>query len=322
MEQAQSAHKDSQGQQHRWREMDARQRDIAEKLQIISRQKAQMIDHFKVSSLREVDKKLRDLEKRQVLQDQIIKTERDILDAMDVNTIEEAEQRLVELDRSTLETEMMTLKTRLVDQDKRVRTLFNEQCKAADRIEAIGGDEAVALIEEQRQTLMLEIQEGAEHYLRLKLGVAATEQALRLYRDQHRSAMIRHASEAFQLISCGAYTGLATQPDKDNDVLVVIGADKSSKAASELSKGTRFQLYLALRLAGYREFAQTRSPVPFIADDIMETFDDARAEEAFKLLMKMAKVGQVIYLTHHQHLCDIVRKLHPEVKVHQLPFSK
>jgi uncharacterized protein YhaN len=37
----------------------------------------------------------------------------------------------------------------------------------------------------------------------------------------------------------------------------------------------------------------------------METFDDFRAEEAFRLLAGMAATGQVIYFTHHRHLCEI-----------------
>jgi len=133
--------------------------------------------------------------------------------------------------------------------------------------------------------------------------------------------MMARASEAFKTISRGAYKGLATQPDKDSEILVAVGFNNTSKIASELSKGTRFQLYLALRVAGYREFAQSRQPVPFIADDIMETFDDFRAEEAFKLLAEMAEVGQVIYLTHHQHLCDIARGVCPEVRVHELAIN-
>ncbi|ARM90654.1 hypothetical protein RHEC894_PA00081 (plasmid) [Rhizobium sp. CIAT894] len=41
-----------------------------------------------------------------------------------------------------------------------------------------------------------------------------------------------------------------------------------------MSTGMQFQLYLALRLAGYEEFAALRPPVPFVADDIMESFDN------------------------------------------------
>jgi uncharacterized protein YhaN len=57
--------------------------------------------------------------------------------------------------------------------------------------------------------------------------------------------------------------------------------------------------------------------VPF-ADDIMETFDHVRSEEVFKLFGDMARVGQVIYLTHHQHLCEIAKTVVPGVTIHEL----
>ena len=61
-----------------------------------------------------------------------------------------------------------------------------------------------------------------------------------------------------------------------------------------------------------------RPAVPFVADDIMETFDELRSEEVFRLFGEMAKLGQVIYLTHHRHLCDIAKTVVPEVKIHNL----
>ena len=50
----------------------------------------------------------------------------------------------------------------------------------------------------------------------------------------------------------------------------------------------------------------------------METFDDLRAEEAFRVLAGMANVGQVIYLTHHEHLCGIAENVCPDVRIHKL----
>ena len=155
-------------------------------------------------------------------------------------------------------------------------------------------------------------------YLRIRGGAAAAEQALGIYRERHRSSMLARASQAFQTISRGSYTGLAAHPDRDGETLIAMSAGGGSKAADQLSKGTRFQLYLALRVAGYHEFARTHRPVPFIADDIMESFDDFRAEEAFRLFMGMAQAGQVIYLTHHQHLCEIAKSVFPSVRIHQL----
>lgn len=87
-----------------------------------------------------------------------------------------------------------------------------------------------------------------------------------------------------------------------------------------MSKGTRFQLYLALRIAGYAEFAKQRETLPFFADDILEPFDNERSAETFQLFQEMSKQGQVVYLTHHAHLCDIARQVCGEgVSIHTLP---
>jgi uncharacterized protein YhaN len=170
---------------------------------------------------------------------------------------------------------------------------------------AVGGDDAVARIVAERANLLNELAEQTRAHLAQRFGLMAFEQGLRRYRDSHRSAMLARASDAFRQLSGGAYTGLAAQPEGTSEILVALPAEGGSKLATDLSKGTRFQLYLALRIAGYHELAKSRPPVPFIADDIMETFDDVRAEQAFGLLGDMAHKGQVIYLTHHQHLCDI-----------------
>lgn len=166
--------------------------------------------------------------------------------------------------------------------------------------------------------MLLEIEERAVRYIELKLGVMSAANALRVYREQHRSGMMVRASDAFALITRGQYAGLATQPVKGGEVLIAMQRDGQSKVADALSKGAQFQLYLALRLAGYYEFARLRPSVPFISDDIMETFDHVRSEEVFKLFGEMACAGQVIYLTHHQHLCEIAKAVILSVAIHEL----
>jgi uncharacterized protein YhaN len=295
-----------------------RQRALDETLAVHERRKAEMTAFFEVATLADVSGKLSAIERRAELAAQMEAAERDVLAALRLPAIEAAEAVLDRADPGALEAELTALQARFDDQDQRSRDLFSMHSKAVDRVEAIGGDGAVAEIEERKRTLLLDIEDRALRYLRLKLGAAAAEQALRAYRDRHRSSMMARASDAFATISRGAYTGLAAQPDKDGDILIALSAAGGSKQAAELSKGTRFQLYLALRVAGYHEFAASRQPVPFIADDIMETFDDVRAEEAFRLLGEMARVGQVIYLTHHPHLCEIARRACPGATVHEL----
>ncbi|RVA59114.1 hypothetical protein EN933_00130 [Mesorhizobium sp. M7A.F.Ca.US.001.01.1.1] len=296
-----------------------RQRDLADAIAIHERRKGELLQFFGVSSLQDISVVLQQLERRAALGDEADSAAADIMNAVGSPTLDEAERSLENTDRVALETEAAELKGRFQDQDQRSRELFTEHSKAADAVSAIGDDDAAARIEERRRTVSLEIEEKAVRYLKLRIGAAAAEQALRLYRDRHRSSMMAQASKAFHTISRGNYRGLATQPDRDTEMLVAVSADGGSKIASALSKGTRFQLYLALRVAGYHEFASSHRPVPFLADDIMETFDDFRAEEAFRLFTGMANVGQVVYFTHHQHLCDLARKVCPSVTIHELP---
>ena len=273
---------------------------------------------LKVNSLLEIAGKLRDIQERANLQTQAEALEREILASLNVVTLPEAQALLAEQSIAALEGDGATLAAQVQDLEQRTRKLFADQQTAIDRIAAVGGDDAAARIEERRRTQLLDIEEKAQHYLRLRVGIAAADRALRAYRDQHRSSMMQHASDAFRLISRGTYRALVTQPGKDGDILVALGASGDSKLASDLSKGARFQLYLALRAAGYREFAKLRPTVPFIADDIMETFDDFRAEETLKVFGDMSHLGQIIYLTHHRHLKDIAERVVPGVRFHEL----
>ena len=71
--------------------------------------------------------------------------------------------------------------------------------------------------------------------------------------------MMGRTAEAFRIKSRDAYKGLIAQTDKDGDIFVEVSAKEGSKVPSELSKGTRFQLNLVLRLAGVRSVANVRS---------------------------------------------------------------
>ncbi|MBR0733810.1 AAA family ATPase [Bradyrhizobium japonicum] len=293
-------------------------RSLAEEMAEVQSQARFMINHFGVSSLAEVDICLRSLARRLDLETRLIQSRDEILEGMQVETVEHAEATLDAIDRGSLEAELIELKGRFEDEDSRSRDRFAARNRAEDRIAAVGGDAAVAILDSKRRTILLTIEDKALEYLKLKLGTAAADRALRAYRDRHRSSMMARASEAFALISRGAYSELVTQPSNGSELLIAKAFDGSSKIASELSKGTRFQLYLALRVAGYHEFARARAPAPFLADDIMETFDDFRAEEAFRLLAAMAARGQIVYFTHHRHLCEIAKAVEPSIKIHTL----
>lgn len=296
----------------------AEQRLLIEARQRHDAQKQGMFSLFGCATLAEVGTHLESANTRTRLRGRIAETENDLAARLGVSRADEAELILSSLDKDGLLLEMAELQTRWEQCDGDASELHAERREAEKALAAIGGSDAAAHIDERRRTVLAEIEECAIAYLRLRAGILAGETALRLYRERHRSAMMRRASAAFSAISGGDYVGLTTQAEKGEEFLIANAAGGASKLARDLSKGTRFQLYLALRMAGYHEIAATRESLPFVADDIMETFDDGRAQHAFSLMGDMAGVGQVIYLTHHQHLCDIALKACPDATIHTL----
>lgn len=282
------------------------------------RRKNEVLGVFGVATLSEVVERDELLRERDGLRTTVAELEERVVAELAVDGFDQARSILDAIDFDSLAVEKAEGEQRLRQFDEIIQQQLIRQTRAADKLDAIGGDSAVARLDAERRTTLLEIEEKATRYIELKLGIMSAGNALRLYRESHRSGMMARASDAFKLMTRGQYSGLTTQPVKGGEVLIAVQGDGQSKVTDALSKGARFQLYLALRLAGYYEFAQFRPSVPFIADDIMETFDHIRSEEVFRLFGEMANTGQVIYLTHHKHLCEIAKAVVPQSSIHQL----
>lgn len=277
-----------------------------------------ILRHLGVTTLIEAQERLTAIVRKAELEKQAAEAGVAMRNAMQATSLADAEARLDGQDFVALAAQQEALQAAHGKAQEHCQACAGAKAVAEGAILAVGSEDDVARLDAARRITQLEIADVAQRYLRLRIGLAAAERALHVYRDQHRGPMLDEASRAFAIISRGAYTSLRTRRGEGTDTLVACTADGGSKAADALSKGTRFQLYLALRAAGYRQFVAQHGAVPFIADDIMETFDDDRAEETFRVLGDMAAYGQVIYLTHHAHLIEIAKRTVPGVHTLQL----
>lgn len=105
------------------------------------------------------------------------------------------------------------------------------------------------------------------------------------------------------------YQKLLTQPDGAAEILLAVDASGTPKQIGDMSKGTRFQLYLALRAAAYEQMVAQGVELPFFCDDVFETFDEDRTRAACRLMERIGRSGQAIYLTHHRHVVEIAKEV-------------
>lgn len=293
--------------------------DLTHSAETIAARRTQITAHFGVQSLQQAAEAIAAAQARARLVHDLAEAEAALAALVGAPTAAAAEAMLAGADADALRATLSAAEAAEHEADEAAAETRTELREAERAIAAIGADDTAARSTQARAALMLDISARARNHLALRLGLIAAERALRVQRDRLRSDMLEAASTAFAAITGGAYPQLRVEPGEDGaETLLAQTAAGTVRRAHELSKGTRFQLYLALRLAGRAELANRRIPAPFLLDDILETFDEDRSAETFRLLASAARHGQVIYFTHHRHLCDIARAACPEMRLHKL----
>jgi uncharacterized protein YhaN len=138
------------------------------------------------------------------------------------------------------------------------------------------------------------------------------------YESDRQPETLRDASRYLARLTEGRYTRVWTP--LGSQALVVDDARATAIPLERLSRGTREQLYLCLRLALAACFARRGARLPMILDDVLVNYDVARCRAAADLLLEFANEGhQVIVLTCHEHVAqqfDAVRAAVMELPRH------
>ncbi|WP_226549546.1 YhaN family protein [Celeribacter naphthalenivorans] len=237
------------------------------------------------------------------------KLTRQLLSELNTPDIEAAQARLAEVSAPELEAALDNNGSDLAHAEDALTRAIQNRVTAEHALADVKGDDAIALLAEQKATLELELEDAALEQLELSLGHHLASDAIRRYRDSHRSDMLTATEQCFASLTQGAYPSLSTQIDKETEVLLAVDGNGVSKRAAEMSKGTRFQLYLALRAAAHEQLVAQGTTLPFFCDDIFETFDEARTSAACRVMETIGARGQAIYLTHHRHVVEIAKSV-------------
>ncbi|SPH20393.1 hypothetical protein ASD8599_01128 [Ascidiaceihabitans donghaensis] len=237
------------------------------------------------------------------------KLERDLMAELECADMDAVRRLLSDSSPATTQAEAATLEADLVTAEASVTKATEIRVGAEHGLAQVTGNADIAVLNERKATLELELEDAAVTFLELSLGHRLADEAIRRYRDTHRSGMMAATEKCFAMLTQGAYTRLIAQPEKDREILLAVDANGVTKQAAEMSKGTRFQLYLALRAAAHEQLVKEGNCLPFFCDDIFETFDEGRTSAACLVMEDIGRRGQAIYLTHHQHVVDIALKV-------------
>jgi uncharacterized protein YhaN len=225
--------------------------------------------------------------------------------------IEELEKQGIEIDPNSLPGEIEALERKLKDElEPLICDLSEKKGAARNELQRMDGSGKAAEKEEEAQQALAKARRLAENYVRLRIGAQVLKKEVDHYRRENQDPILKIASRYFSELTVGAFSGLrADIDDNGQPILVGVCPDECLKTVKEMSSGTRDQLYLALRLATLEWRLEKHEPMPFIADDVLVNFDDARAKATLRALATLAEKNQVILFTHHVQIVETAKSL-------------
>ena len=254
------------------------------------------------------------------IKETISSIEKEILEAGEGVTIAELEVQAESVDPDSLPGRITELNNKIDDELEPRRTeLAETKGREEKELELMDGSDHAALLADQAQAILASIRSDAEHYVQVKLAGKILRDQIERYRRENQGPLVKRASEHFCALTLGSFDGLMTDfNEKDEPVLAGIRSGGERVYVEGMSSGTRDQLYLALRLASLEKYMEGAEPMPFIVDDVLVDFDDARSQAALNALAELAEKTQVILFTHHTQVVEQSKQLNEQVQVHEL----
>lgn len=140
-----------------------------------------------------------------------------------------------------------------------------------------------------------------------QIALFVLDRAISKYEMTGQSDVIKAAQNIFAHVTKNKYPTIP--PPTETKEIKIEDDARNRKGRMEMSRGTKEQLYFAMRLGFIEVYEKEREPMPIIMDDILVNFDDERGPLAVKELANFAKDRQVIILTCHENTLDLYKKL-------------
>ena len=181
--------------------------------------------------------------------------------------------------------------------------LREERGRTDSELEQLSSEDESSALRVRRNTMVEQLREQAREWSRLTVAEALLEKTRHKFEQERQPGVIRHAQEFFSGVTGQRYQRVYAPIGEQT--ITVTDATGASKQPSELSRGTREQLYLALRFGLIREFGEHAERLPVVVDEALVNFDPGRARLAAEAFAELSETNQVLVFTCHPAIAEM-----------------
>ncbi|MGH7128621.1 MAG: ATP-binding protein, partial [Planctomycetaceae bacterium] len=188
--------------------------------------------------------------------------------------------------------------------EHKLQQAFESLGRIKQEIAALESDRRQTKLRFDRSQIQGELKRAAEEWFAVQLAGRAVDRLRAKFERTCQPAILAASSKYLEQLTSGKYKNVWTPLGKRH--LCIDDEHGRSLRVEQLSNGTREQLFLAIRLAMAREFADRGVELPMVLDDVIVNFDQQRTEAAIDCLSAFAERGpQVLLFTCHLHIARL-----------------
>jgi len=193
--------------------------------------------------------------------------------------------------------------------EKRISTLKKEK-------ERISSPQDITEAHQEINAARTELRDLAERFAVNKSVSFILKKAQDRLLDRARKELLAPAGEIMEEITGGQYE-MVEPAEKlgDPDFQVIRDDGKKINSTWHLSRGTREQLFLAVRISRIKDI---EPGLPVILDDSLVNFDHRHLRQTAHILSRLKETHQLFVLTCHPHLVEHIRSSDPDASCWQL----
>ena len=199
----------------------------------------------------------------------------------------------------------------LSDENKEVvmqlNILKNERQTLKDEIQVLNSDELLLQYEKEIREARTQLRPLAEKYAVYNTAALFLEKIRERFLVNTKDNLLKGASDILSEITSGEYKDIIPSDDlMQGDFKTKLRDESIKDSSKELSRGTKEQLFLAVRISRIKEI---KPSLPVIFDDSFVNFDIAHTKNTVKALVQLSKTHQIFVLTCHATLVELIIEL-------------
>ncbi|MCO6512337.1 MAG: AAA family ATPase [Aridibacter famidurans] len=204
----------------------------------------------------------------------------------DADRVDRVLAELARTEKADIELRVERVSTKIADLEASRGGSKEELGRMRQKMSDIEGETELTELLSELETFRTRLRKGHEEWLANRVALKLLSRVKESYEREKQPAVIRNSGRYFRSITGGAYERVSVSIE--DGTVAVFDERHAAKSIGQLSRGTKEQLLLSLRLGFIEEYERESEPLPVIVDDVFVNFDEARAEAAANVFWEFA----------------------------------